>query len=133
MFSRDRRSDRFDENSDYRYYPRDQITGFRVKNGSYWKRGMAIGAGAGAVIAGMTLGLTAGLNKCVPEDTDPQICGAGGGLLFGLGGAAAGALIGMGIGAGIGAAIPKKQPVSISPSIFTDGRSMGGIGIKGRF
>ncbi len=122
--------------ADYRYYAQNQIASIAEQNGSQWKRGMAIGAGAGAVAVGAAGAAFGGLAGCGAQDTDfpSGVCGGSSAMRFGLVGAGVGAVVGMGVGAAIGAAIPKKQQIMIAPQVSVrEGQTTTGIGISGKF
>ena len=106
--------------------------------GSHWKRGMWIGAASGAFALGMSLGLLAATSSNSDSSDGSDFKGFSqttGGLIFGIGGAAAGALIGMGIGTAIGAGVKKKNcEVSVVPIVSPDkNNQVYGLALQKRF
>jgi hypothetical protein len=120
---------RFDDEEDFRFYPRNQIEEVATKRKSRWLLGAAIGAPVGAGL-GVGMALT---GKCSGDEGSSSDCDGMRNvaiLLFG----GLGAMAGFGIGAAIGAAIKKEKKVIIAPQVnHHNGNTTAGLGISGRF
>lgn len=96
-----------------------------------------IGAGSGALILGLPVGIAVGTTDYDPRGDEIQFYGAKNGATLGILGALVGGLIGSGVGAAIGACVPKKstqQDVSITPIInATDRESLYGLSVAYNF
>ncbi len=124
------------------WYTRDQISSLVQLNGSHIVRGMAIGAGVGAVATGAVGAVWGATMECafVAMDESPNApsgsCGGETAMKAGLIGAGIGAVAGMGIGAIIGSVIPKKsKQILVTPQVSSGGDrgTYGGVNVGMKF
>ncbi len=121
---------RTEDATEMRMYPRAEVRELRVRRGTWWGIGGAIGLGIGG-ITGAATGAATMNTSCPSGSTDCSTNNFTWPLIWG----AVGGLVGAGLGAGIGAAFTRTgDNIMVAPQVsLREGATAAGLSISGNF